>query len=146
MNNGAAEQIIDHLNKANHVLIALPQNPNGDAVGAGLAMFDFLKKLDKQADVVCGSSDLSTFNFLPGIKEIVSELVVSQSFVISLKTEATSLDELSYEAKDNRVDIFLKPKAGGKFTADDVSFRRARFPYDLIVTLDTPSLEHLECL
>lgn len=61
---------------------------------------------------------------------------------MSLKTTTAELDELSYEVKEDRVDIFLKPKKG-KFSQNDVSFRNAKFPYDLVVTLDTPSLEHL---
>ncbi len=136
------KQVIDAIGKANRILLALPQNPNGDALGAGLALFAFFKKLEKNPEIVCAASNLSPFGFLSGIEELKKDLQVFQSFVISLKTTAAHLDELSYEVEPERVDIFLKPK-DGKFTPQDVSFRNAKFPYDLIVTLDTPSLEHL---
>lgn len=139
----AEQQIFDTINKANRILIALPQNPNGDAVGAGLALFGFIKKLDKQPEIVSAAKEsIRAFSFLPGLAEIKNSLEVSQSFVISVSTANAPLDELSYEAKDDRVDIFLKPKTG-KFAQNDVSFRNAKFPYDLIITAATPALEHL---
>ena len=142
MVNDTEQQIFESINKANRILVALPQNINGDALGAGLALFNFLKKLDKQPEVVCSNSDFGPYKFLPHLGEIKKELDSFQSFVVSLKTATAQLDELSYEVKKDRVDIYLKPK-NGKFSADDLSFRNAKFPYDLIITVDTPSLEHL---
>ena len=142
MNGDIEQQVFESINKANRVLIALPQNGGGDGLGAGLALFDFLKKLDKQPEVVCSGNGFAPYRFLPKISEIKKELDSFQSFVISLKTANAQLDELSYEVKPDRVDIFLKPK-NGRFAADDLTFRSAKFPYDLIITLDCPSLEHL---
>lgn len=137
------QQIFDALNKAKRVLIALPENPNGDAVGTGLALFGFIRKLEKEPEVVSSAHDLSVFQFLPNFQEIKKEPSVYQSFVISLSTDRAELSELSYETKPGRLDIFLKPKAGGKFSQSDVSFKSAQFPYDLIITVDAPSLDHL---
>lgn len=139
------QQIFDAINKANRVLVALPQNPNGDALGSGLAFFDFLRKLDKEPEIVCVAPSPARFNFLPGIGALKRDLQQFQSFVVALNTTNAQLDELSYEVKPERVDIFLKPK-NGKFSPEDVSFRNAKFPYDLIITLDAPSLEHLGTL
>lgn len=136
------QQIFDSLNQANRILIALPATPNGDALGAGLAMFSFLRKLDKEPEIVSAAPDLSNFTFLPQIGEVKKELKSFQSFVVSVKTEKAELDELSYEVQPGGVDIFLKPKKG-RFEPGDVSFRNAKFPYDLIFVLDAPSLEHL---
>lgn len=139
------QQIFDAINKASRVLVALPQNPNGDALGSGLAFFDFLRKLDKEPEIVCAAPSPARFNFLPGIGALKRDLQQFQSFVVALNTTNAQLDELSYEVKPERVDIFLKPK-NGKFSPEDVSFRNAKFPYDLIITLDAPSLEHLGTL
>lgn len=143
MTQEAEQQVIDSIKKAKRILLALPQTPNGDALGAGLAFFGFLRKLEKEPEIVCVSPNLVNWQFLPNLSEIKPGLKLSQSFVISVKTTAVELDELSYEVKPERVDIFLKPKNQGKFSPENLSFRNARFPYDLIVTLDTPSLEHL---
>lgn len=136
------QQIFDTINKAGRILIVLPQNPNGDAVGAGLAFFGFTKKLDKQPEIVSAAKDLQAFSFLPDLSAVKNSLEVAQSFVISVATQNTPLGELSYETKEGRVDIFLKPKSG-KYTQSDVSFKSAKFPYDLIVTVAVSALEHL---
>lgn len=142
MANDVEQQIFNSLNKARRILIALPENLNGDAAGAGLACLGFLRKLEKEAVAVSSVADLGSLKFLPGSREIKRELEVYSSFVISVKTAQVKLDELSYEVKPDRVDIFLKP-AAGTFTKEDISFRSGKFPYDLIITLDSPSLEHL---
>lgn len=142
MINNTEQQIFDSLNKATRILIALPRASTGDALGAGCGLYYFLKKLDKQPELVSASPTVSQFEFLPAVQEIKQSIDAAQSFVISVKTEQAELDELSYETNKDRIDIFLKPKKG-KFSENDISFRSARFPYDLIITLDTPSLEHL---
>jgi nanoRNase/pAp phosphatase (c-di-AMP/oligoRNAs hydrolase) len=143
MDNNVEQLIFDRINKAHRFLITVPQNPNGDALGAGLAFYGFLKKLKKEAEIVCSAPDLMSWRFLPNLGEIRKTLTLSQSFVVSLKTGKAQLEELSYEVNPEQVDIFLKPKKGGKFSPEDVSFKSGKFPYDLIVTLDTPSLDHL---
>lgn len=134
--------MFDSLNKAGRILIALPANASGDAVGAGLAFYSFLKKLDKDPEIVTASRELAQFAFLPHIAEIKHELEVVQSFVISVNTSKAPLDELSYEGRQGQVDIFLKPRTG-QYSNADVSFKNGRFPYDLIISLNTPSLDNL---
>lgn len=143
MDNGIEKQIFEAISKAQRILVALPQDPNGDAVGSGLALYNFLKKLEKEPEVVSAVKNLTGYSFLPNVEEIKHELQVFQSFVVSIDTTNAKLDELSYEVKPDRVDIFLKPKPGGKFASTDVTFKSAKFPYDLIITLDTPSQEYL---
>lgn len=142
MDQNSKSQIFDSINKANRILIALPSNANGDALGAGLALYMFLGKLDKEVEIVTASRTLEAFSFLPRVTEIRHDLEVMQSFVISVSTANAPLDELSYEAKADRVDVFLKPKAG-KYSQNDVSFRSGRFPYDLIIVLQSPALDNL---
>jgi len=142
MDQNLRQPILDSINKAGRILIAIPSNASGDALGAGLALYLFIKKLDKEPEIVTAGAGLAAFSFLSGASEIKHLLAASQSFVISVSTANAPLDELSYEALPGRVDIFLKPKSG-KFAQTDVSFKNARFPYDLIITVHTPSLENL---
>jgi nanoRNase/pAp phosphatase (c-di-AMP/oligoRNAs hydrolase) len=104
------QQVIDTISKSRTILLVLPQNPNGDAIGAGLALCEFLKKLDKQPEIVSAAQDFGQFSFLPGINQIKKGLDATQTFVISVNTSSTPLDELSYQEEAAKVDIFLKPK------------------------------------
>ena len=145
MSGEIEQQIFDSINKAKRILITLSQNANGDGLGAGLALFEFLKKLEKEPELVSTVGDLGPYRFLPGIENLKTEVSVFQSFVISVAKTNAQLSELSYEEQSDRVDIFLKPSSG-KFSPQDVTFRTAKFPYDLIIVLDTPALEHLGVL
>ena len=145
MSGEIEQQIFDSINKAKRILITLSQNANGDGLGAGLAVFEVLKKLEKDPELVSTVGDLGPYRFLPGIENLKTEVSVFQSFVISVAKTNAQLSELSYEEQSDRVDIFLKPSSG-KFSPQDVTFRTAKFPYDLIIVLDTPALEHLGVL
>ena len=138
------KQIFDHLNKASRILIPLGINPSGDGVAAALALSQFLKKIEKDPQVVCAGNIPEKLKFLPGTDQVVRKLEESRGFVISVRTAETPLDELSYhlDEKAGVVNIYLKPK-DGQYSPDDVTFRLDKFPYDLVVALDLPSLDLL---
>lgn len=141
-NNSIEQQIFDAIGKAGNVLIALPQSLSGDALGSGLALAGFLRKLEKEVEIVSAAADAGPFKFLPGVEALRTEVRPSQGFILSIATAAAPLGELSYEQHSDRVDILLKSKSG-RYTAADVSMRSGKPPYNLIFALDTPSLEHL---
>jgi nanoRNase/pAp phosphatase (c-di-AMP/oligoRNAs hydrolase) len=138
------QQIFESINKANRILIPLSGNPTGDSLASALALFEFLKKLNKDPQLVCLSAPPERYRFLPGASELKSALEVSRGFVISVRTENAPLDELSYHLDEatGQVNIYLKP-LGGHYEPADVSFRSDKFPYDLIVVLGLPSLDLL---
>ncbi|GAC1412799.1 MAG: hypothetical protein NVSMB66_2910 [Candidatus Doudnabacteria bacterium] len=136
------KQLFEVLSKASRILIALPANPNGDTLGGGLALASFLSKMGKQAEIYCQNNSFGVLSFLPGVSEIKSETSFSKSFVISLATNDAKLGELSYDILPEKINIYLKPKKGN-FSEKDASFA-LEFPnFDLIVCIDTPSLESL---
>ncbi len=136
------DQIFDLIGKSQRILIAMPANPNGDTLGSSLALAGFLKKLNKQVEVYCQKTDFGKLSFLPHLSEIRHEVVFPKSFVISIDTSHAQLDELSYDALPEKVSIFLKPK-NGNFKPEDVTFSTEAVGLNLIVTLDTPSLDSL---
>lgn len=138
------QNIFEHFNKAKKILIPLAARPSGDGLAAALALSQFLKKLDKEPHVVCQNGLPAKLSFLPDNEQVVSDIEHSSGFVIRVRTDAAPLDELSYHLDEQAgvVDIFLKPKSG-QYKPEDVGFRADRFPYDLVVTLNTPSLDML---
>lgn len=136
------KQLFELLGKSQRILIALPANPNGDTLGGSLAFADFLKKMKKQVEVFCQKKDFGNLSFLPGIKEIKNEIIFPKSFVISVGTAGAQPGELSYDILPDKINIYLKPKQG-VFAEKDVSYSNEFPGYDLIVCIDTPSLESL---
>lgn len=142
MANNIIQPIIDKLQSAAKVLIVLPPQAGGDDLGAALALYAFLNKQDKQAMVVGPGNISPRYKFLSGYQEILPSLSVNRSFVIDVSTKQTKLEELSYQQEQDKLSILLKPQTG-QFNESDLSFRTQGYPFDLVITINLASLEHL---
>lgn len=67
------EIILKKLKLAERILIISHQKPDGDACGASLALFHFLKDLGKTATVFMADQPPAYFDFLPQIDNITSQ-------------------------------------------------------------------------
>ena len=63
------DNILDEINKANSIVILTHENPDGDAIGSGLALYNALKNMGKNPDLIIPEFP-RTFEFLPGADEI----------------------------------------------------------------------------
>lgn len=66
------DNIKQEINNANSIIILTHEMPDGDAIGSSLAMYNGLKKLGKDVEVIMQNNS-ATFDFLPGAKDIKSE-------------------------------------------------------------------------
>lgn len=66
------DNILEEINKANSIVILTHENPDGDAMGSSLAMYQALKNYGKDVDIVIPEHS-RTFNFLPAVDEIKVE-------------------------------------------------------------------------
>lgn len=137
------KQVAEKLTSANSTAIILPMTPTPDAVAAGLALHAYLKRLEKDSVVISADGDLpKSVDFLPGYGEIMRDFTLSKSFVIDVSTKRTPLSELSYKKEDDKLSIFLKAKSG-EFSAEDVTFKSSKFPYEAVVLIGTAKYEAL---
>ncbi len=66
------DNIVEEINKAKNIVILTHENPDGDAIGSSLAMYNALKQIGKDVDVIIPEYP-KTFDFLPNSKEILKE-------------------------------------------------------------------------
>lgn len=66
------DNIIEEIHKAKSILILTHTNPDGDAIGSSMALYNALLKLNKDVDVVI-PEHLKTYDFLPNIDKIKKE-------------------------------------------------------------------------
>lgn len=66
------DNILEEINKAENIVILTHENPDGDAIGSGLAMYHALKAYGKNPDIIVPEHS-RTFNCLPGIDELKTE-------------------------------------------------------------------------
>ncbi|MCK4554424.1 hypothetical protein KAU19_05720 [Candidatus Parcubacteria bacterium] len=137
------QQIFEQINKADNILITFRKTWNGDSVASALAIFLFLKKLDKNADIAAEKFDNGRiFSFLPSFNKIKDHTENLRKFIISLDITNTKVNQIKYKMEDNTLNFIISPH-DGFFTHEDISSRASGFKYDLIIALDTPDLESL---
>lgn len=147
------QQIFSQIEKANKILITFPALYNGDAIASSLALFLFLKKIGKKADIISVKDELtdhlsissSFFSFLPGFNNIRSKAEDLKKFVISLDINNTKIKSLRYKNENNEIKFIISPK-NGSFKPEDVKAYNMSGGYDLIITLDCPDLDSLGSL
>ncbi|MCK4553721.1 hypothetical protein KAU19_02050, partial [Candidatus Parcubacteria bacterium] len=115
----------------------------GDVVASALAMFLFLKKLDKNVNIVSekfnGGRILS---FLPAFGEIKGSLENLRKFIISLDITDTKVSQIKYKMEESALNFIVSPK-DGFFTEEDITAHSSGFKYDLIIVIGSPDLESL---
>jgi len=137
------QQILEQINKANNVLITFNKTWNGDAVASALAMYLFLKKMDKNVDIIAENFESGKlYSFLPGYGNIQNSLENLRKFIISLDISNAKVGQVKYTVEDDMLNFIISPKEGF-FTHEDISSRADGFKYDLIFVFDTPDLESL---
>jgi len=137
------QQIFEQIKKANNILITFKSAWSGDAVASGLALFLFLKKLNKNVEIAAEKLDSDQlYSFLPDYSEIKYELGNLRKFIISLDITNTKISQIKYQREKNKLNFIISPQ-GGWFTENDITTDASGFKYDLITTVGAPDLESL---
>lgn len=135
------QQALELIQKSRNILIALPENLNGDSLGSSLALQSALAKTGKKIDVVCQEPPPEKLKFLAGLATIKNKLSSWRDFIISIDTSQNKISRLRYETEQNVLKIFLTTPQ--KVEQRDIKLDLGQFYYDLIITLDAPDLESL---
>jgi len=145
------QQIFEQIKKAKNILITFGRNWEGDSVASALALFLFLKKLNKEVEIAAEKPEQKTptlkappklFSFLPAWPEIKNKIENLRKFIISLDITNAKVSQIKYKVEADTLNFIVSPREGF-FTHDDISSSSSGFKYDLIITLDTPDLESL---
>lgn len=136
------QKAIDLIQKSQKILILTHENPDGDALGSLLAMYLFLKKLGKEVTAVCADQVPHSLSFLPSAGNITSNIEGVRDFIIMIDLSQARPEKLSYNIENNKLNIVITPKEGS-FSEKDVSFSYGDYRFDLIVVLDSPSLDRI---
>jgi len=135
------QQAIDLIQKSNHILIALPENLNGDSLGSALAIETALKILGKKSEIACSEPIPEKLQFLAGLENVKNAVSSWRDFIISIDTSQNKISRLRYEKENNLLKIFLT--SAQNLEQRDVKLEPGPFFYNLIIALDTPDLESL---
>ncbi len=136
------QQFKSFLEKSKEVLILIPENPSGDAVGSAWALYFFLEKKGAAPAIAFANQLSPKYSFLPKPEKILTEITGARDFVLSFDTTRNKITNLRTEIADDKYNIYLTPEKGA-IDPRDFSFILAKFRYDLIIVIDSPDLEKL---
>lgn len=137
---GLKHQISKLINKSNNILVATPENINGDALGSALALVGALKKLNKNAQLVIPKELPGKFEFLPKTNSLSYEKFQEREFVLSISDAENHINNLYYEKKNGLLYIYL----GTKKKIEEKDFRvNPSYAFDLIFTINNQDYEKL---
>ncbi len=135
--------MIPLIERANKILIVASANQStGDAICGVLALQIMLTRQGKKVTSVAQDSVPEKFHFLSGAKLVRNDLGENGDFVISLSTDNAEIDRIKYQIHERNVDIIVSPKKG-KFSPEDVNFKKSTGDFDLIITVGANNLEEL---
>ncbi len=134
------QQVVERIKEAEKILITTHKNPDGDAIGSVLALFDFISKMGKTVAAVTEDPAPEIFSYLPKFAEVGHTFVGNRDFIISVDINKVKADKIMYKVQDNKLNIIITPK-NGQFEEKMVNFPKGSFNYDLIIVLDSPDLE-----
>lgn len=87
------DNILDEINKAESIVILTHENPDGDAIGTGLALYHALKQYGKKPDIIMPEYP-RIFEFLPGTGEIKKESGV-EKYDLAISVDCATIKMLN---------------------------------------------------
>lgn len=138
-------QITNLIERSQKIIVMPSSPPDGDSIGSALAMYEVLKKIGKEVTVVCADTVPDVLRFLPKNEVIRNKFNPSQDFIVTLDCSRNEIDNLRYNVEKDKVNLIITPKEG-TFSPKDVSFHYGPTKFDLIIAVDTATLDQLGVL
>ena len=144
MNLNENEQAINLINESKNVLIFVNPSINLDSITSGIALSLYLEKLEKKVTIYLENKKIDEkYNFLSSLNSITDKLDLKNKLTVSIVTKNVKAKELSYEPKEDRIEIYLTPEDGKSFTKDDVLINDSGKNFDLIITLGISNIKNI---
>ena len=91
------DNILEEINKAQSIVIVTHENPDGDAIGSSLALYNALKDYGKNPDIIIPECP-RCYEFLPGCDEIKKESNI-QVYDLAISLDCATMKMLNGYAK-----------------------------------------------
>ncbi len=114
------DNIKQEIKNAGKIVILTHESPDGDAIGSSLAMYNALKQLNKQVDLIIPEYP-ETFNFLEGAEEIKKQGQEDEKYDLAIALDAADVKRLNGFAKyfeNAKVTINIDHHGSNKMFAD----------------------------
>ena len=91
------DNILEEIKKANNIVLLTHENPDGDAIGSSLGMYNALKNMNKEVDLIIPEPP-KTFDFLKGFDEIKQE-GMEENYDLAIALDCADIKRLNGASK-----------------------------------------------
>lgn len=137
----ALEKVVDRIEAADSILVALSKDPNVDEMAAAIALTMMLDNSGKHATAIYSGDTPNALEFLKPEETFETDTNSLQDFIIALNKEKA--DHLRYKIEGDFVKVYITPYKT-TLTEKDLDFEHGDFNVDLVVSLDVPSGDDLD--
>lgn len=139
--DAAQKQIIESIQSASNILVAVSTDPSVDGLSAALGLTLLLDKMDKRATAIFSGAVPPAINFLEPDKTFEDSADSLRDFIIALDKEKA--DHLRYKVDGDVVKIFITPYKT-TLSQDDLKFSQGDYNVELVVALGVKDQDHLD--
>lgn len=132
-NSEIVSEVVDKINEAHNILIALSSDPSVDEMAAAIGTSLFLDKLGKRATAIYSGATPNALEFLKPEETFEPTVDALQDFVIALNKEKA--DHLRYKLDGDFVKIYITPYRT-RIGEEDLDYSYGDFNIDLVLALD----------
>ncbi|MCK5080557.1 MAG: hypothetical protein KAQ63_00180 [Candidatus Moranbacteria bacterium] len=130
------------IKKSKEILIISPEN-SIDVKTSSFALIYLLEKMEKNATLFSTKKDSIKISFLPKPIKTIDDLAGSRDFQLIFSTKENKIINVKTEEKETEYIVHITPEKGA-INPKDFSFVPAKFKFDLIIIVGSPSLEQLQ--
>lgn len=135
-------EILKTLDISKNILVIF-NNDNSDILMSSICLSYYLEKTQKNIDLISENTKIdSKYDFLNIDNKIKNTLKSDNKFTIIIDTKENKAKELSYEPKENSIEIYLSGE-NRNFEENDITFLKESKKYDLIITLGILDIKNL---
>ena len=87
------DNIVEEIKKAESIVVLTHETPDGDAIGSSLAMYNALKQIGKNVDVIIPECPRN-FDFLAGAKDVKKE-GKTDNYDLAIALDCATIDRLN---------------------------------------------------
>lgn len=135
------QQLIERLNQAQNILVAVSANPSVDQLSAAIGLTLVLNHLGKHGTAVFSGEVPSTLEFLKPEETLEKNTDSLRDFIIAL--DKSKADKLRYKVEDQVVRIFITPYKTS-ISQKDLEFSQGDFNVDVVVALGVRAQQDLD--
>ena len=128
-------QVKTLIEQSKQILVLPSSPPDGDSIGSALALYIVLKKMGKEATVVCADPIPDVYAFLPQLTVIKNEFFFARDLIVTIDCTNTEVATVNHDIQPDKVNIIITPKKG-QLDAEKVHINYGKTKFDLIITVD----------